>query len=100
MDQSSHDPSNIIYLLLNRSTNQQSSTVERWQKAKGPGSTPGVGIYSCDDNNEYYHRHIYYCVGAHHQIFTNVYDIWITFELVWVSTKAVSKFALAGKLPH
>ena len=88
-----------MYLLVNKSNNQQSSTVERWLKAKGPGSTPGVGIYSCDDN-QYYHRRIYYCVGAHHQISTNVYDIWITFELVWVSTKAVSKFALAGKLPH
>ena len=59
-------------------------------QAKGPGSTPGVGAISCDDNSEYYHRRIYYyyCVGDYHQISTNVYDIWITFELVWVSTKA------------
>ena len=40
-----YDPSNHIYIFgPNRTTNQQSSTVERWQKAKGPGSTPGVGI--------------------------------------------------------
>ena len=67
MDQS-YDPSNNIYLyLLLKSNNQQSSTVERWLKAKGPGSTPGVGSISCDDNNEYYHRRICYCVGHHQQ---------------------------------
>ena len=66
MDQS-YDPSNNIYLyLLLKSNNQQSSTVERWPKAKGPGSTPGVGICSCYDDNQYYHRLVF--IGLYNQL--------------------------------